>query len=71
MQAIMPSGADKIATFPRREEERFGEEGEEGDRLFEAAMATFKAAFKARPWLGVVTRRVRAAGLKLIPTLGL
>ena len=43
MQALMPSGADKIATFPRCEEERFGEEGEEGDRLFDAAMATFKA----------------------------
>ena len=43
MDALLPSGAEKVGTFPRREEERFGEEGEEGDRLFEAAMATFKA----------------------------
>ena len=40
---LLPLGAGRVAEFPRREEERFGEEGEAGDRLFEAAMATFQA----------------------------
>lgn len=43
MDELLPSGTEKVGTFPRREEQRFGEEGEEGDRLFEAAMAKFKA----------------------------
>ena len=40
---LLPQGAGMVAAFPRREEERFGEEGEAGDALFEAAMASFKA----------------------------
>ena len=43
IKALMPKGSGAIYTFPRREEERFGEEGDEGDALFEAAMAKFKA----------------------------
>ena len=43
MDALLPSGAEKVGTFPRREEERFGDEGEQGDRLFETEMAAFKA----------------------------
>jgi hypothetical protein len=43
IDALLPSGANKVGTFPRREEERYGDEDEEGDRLFETAMAAFKA----------------------------
>ena len=40
---LLPKGAAGFASFPRREEERFGEEGEEGDTLFDAAMAAYSA----------------------------
>ena len=43
INALLPKGAAGFANFPRREEARFGEAGDEGDALFEAAMAAFKA----------------------------
>ena len=39
---LQPKGTAALKTFPRREEARFGEEGPEGDALFEEAMRSFK-----------------------------
>ena len=43
INSLLPKGADKVTSFPRREEARFGEEGAEDDSLFVMAMAEFKA----------------------------
>ena len=43
MNALMPQSADTIGTFPRREEERFEEEGKDGDQLFGTAITAFKS----------------------------
>ena len=44
INALLPKGAGKLSAFPRREEDRFGEEGAQGDALFEKEMAAFSAA---------------------------
>ena len=43
IKSLLPKGSSQLSAFPRREEERFGEEGAAGDSLFEEAMAAFKA----------------------------
>ena len=44
IKSLLPKGSSQLSAFPRREEERFGEEGAAGDSLFEEAMAAFKAS---------------------------
>ena len=65
MNDLLPKGAAAIKTFPQREEARFGEEGAEGDALFEEAMRSFKADEfgEAQVQLRVIKQRIGQVGL--------
>ena len=62
---LQPKGTAAWSTFPRREEARFGEEGPEGDALFEEAMRSFKAEEfgESHVQLRVMKQRMGQVGL--------